>query len=306
MAGALPLRNDAATAGERVVCSFCGTTIDPAHVECAAVPSNVRAFKHEVFHVWRCPECRSLHCLEAVDLRRYYTNYPIVRTLSAATRRTFDNLLSRLTKHGYRSESRLLDYGCGWGAFLEHLRERGYANAVGYDPYSGVEALRDPGCLKPASFDYVLVQDVVEHVEDARVLFAELNTYVKPGGYVLVGTPTADDIRLTNYVRHWTQLHPPYHLHIYTRTAVEALGAEAGWSAVELFDRPYYDTKTIGLNAWTVNKYQWFGDGTLDALFDTVPPEALQRSLRFRLMAYFGYWFRRNTGEIAILFRKAS
>jgi len=304
MAGALPLSNDAAMAGQRVTCSFCDTRIDPASVECAAVPSNVRAFTHEIFHVWRCPTCRSLHCLETVDLRRYYTNYPIVRRLSVPTRLTFENLLSRLTKHGYRSEFRLLDYGCGWGVFLEHLRERGYLNAVGYDPYSGVQAFRDTACLRPAAFDFILVQDVLEHVEDARALFAELNQYVKPGGCILVGTPTADDISLQNYVRHWTQLHPPYHLHIYTRAAVQGLGTEAGWEVVELFDRPYYDTKTKGLNAWTVNKYQWFTDGTLDALFDTVPAETLHRSIRFRLMASFGYWFKRETGEIAILFRK--
>jgi len=148
MSASLPRSNDAATTGQRVVCSFCGTRIDPATVECAAVPSNVRAFKHEIFHMWRCPTCRSLHCLETVDLRRYYTNYPIVRTLTPPARLMFDNLLSRLTMSGYTPQSRLLDYGCGWGTFLEHLRERGYHNAAGYDPYSGAEALRDPACLQ--------------------------------------------------------------------------------------------------------------------------------------------------------------
>jgi len=304
MAATLPLSLDAATTGQRVVCSFCGTRVDPAQVERAEVPSNVRAFKHEVFHVWRCPTCRSLHCLEAVDLRRYYTNYPIVRTLTAPARMAFENLLSRLTKHGYAPGSRLLDYGCGWGTFLEHLRERGYHNAAGYDPYSGAEALRDPACLQPESFDYIVLQDVVEHVEDARVLFSELNTYLKPGGYILVGTPTADDIRLSRYITHWTQLHLPYHLHIYTRAALEKMGAERDWSVVNVFDRPYYDTKHPGLNARALNKYQWFGDGTLDACFDVVPPATLRRSIRFMSMAYFGYWLKRKTGETAIMFQK--
>jgi SAM-dependent methyltransferase len=304
IAGAVPLRNDVSVPGQRVVCTFCGTRIDPSSVERAAVPSNVRAFKHETFHVWRCPDCRSLHCLEAVDLPRYYTNYPIVRTLTPSTRVSFDNLLGRLMKHGFASGSRLLDYGCGWGVFLRFLRERGFVNAVGYDPYSGVEAFRDSRCLRPHAFDYVLLQDVVEHVEDPRALFAELNDYLKPGGCILVGTPTADPISLTDYERHWTQLHLPYHLHIYTRAAITALGVEAGWTPAAIFDRPYYDTKTYGLNAWAVNKYQWFTDGTLDAMFEPVAVERLRRSLRFRLMARFGYWFRRNTGEIGILFRK--
>jgi len=306
MGAILPRSHEAATTGQRVVCSFCGTRVDPARVECAEVPSNVRAFKHEIFHVWRCPTCRSLHCLETVDLRRYYTNYPIVRTLTVHARLTFENLLSRLTEAGYSPGSRLLDYGCGWGTFLEHLRERGYHNAVGYDPYSASEALRDPGCLQPESFEYIVLQDVVEHVEDARVLFSELNTYLKPGGCILVGTPTADHISLSDYVSHWTQLHAPYHLHIYTQAALEKLGAEIDWSVVKVFDRPYYDTKHPGLNAWAVNKYQWFNDGTLDACFDVVPPEQLHRSIRFMAMAYFGYWLKRKTGETGIMFQKSS
>jgi len=295
---------DVAIGNQRVVCSFCGTRVDPAAVESAVVPSNVRAFKHERFHVWRCPVCRSLHCLEKVDLSVYYTNYPITRTLSEPTRLTCDSLLQRLTKHGYRADSRLLDYGCGWGVFLAHLRESGYVNACGYDPYSGEAALRDRGCLEANAYDYVLVQDVLEHVEDGRALFAELNEYVRPGGCVLVGTPTADAISLRKYERHWTQLHVPYHLHIYTRAAVEAIGREAGWDVVDVFDRAYYDTPINGLNAWAINKYQSFTDGTLDALFDEVPREQLQRSIRFRTLARFGYWFKRNTGEIGILFRR--
>src|SRR5436309_7367902 len=162
--GAAALNGDAATATQRTVCSFCRTGIDPTSVECAAIPSNVRAFRHEIFHMWRCPGCRSLHCVENVDLRRYYTNYPIARALSRATRVTYENLLSRLTRHGYRVDSRLLDYACGSRLFLEHLREQGYVGAVGYDLCSGAEAVRDATCVGPAAFEYILAHDVVARV----------------------------------------------------------------------------------------------------------------------------------------------
>ena len=64
----------------------------------------------------------------------------------------------------------------------------------GSAPRSGVPAA--------GSVRYIVLQDVVEHVEDARVLFSELNNYLKPGGYILVRTPTADDISLSDYARH--------------------------------------------------------------------------------------------------------
>ena len=36
----------------------------------------------------------------------------------------------------------------------------------------------------------------------------------------------------------------------------------------------------------------------------TMPPALLRRSIRYRAMARFGYWFKRNTGEVAFVFRK--
>ena len=294
-----------APAGQRVTCSFCHLRVDPPAVGCVAVNSNVRAFKHEEFHIWQCPKCRCLHCLEAVDLRRYYSGYPIPQTLTDPLRRGLANVLKQLTRRGFSRDSSLLDYGCGAGLFLEYLRECGYLGGQGYDPYSAIDAYHSRAPLKPEAFDTVVVQDVVEHVEDPRALFRELDGYLKPGGHVLVGTPCADGISLAKPRDFWLQLHPPYHLHIYTRAALVALGRELGWEAVDVYDRPYYDTKTLGLNARAVNRYQWFSDGTLDAMFEPVPLATLRRSWGFMFLAYFGYWLSRKA-EMAILFRKST
>lgn len=298
-----PLSDVSASGGLRTVCSFCQHTMDRSSADCVAVNSNVRAFKDETFHVWRCPQCESLHCLEVVDLRRYYTGYPIPKTLSAPIRPGLANTLQRLARRGLTKGSSLLDYGCGWGLFLTYLRECGYTNVHGYDPYSAVDAYHDPALLQPAAFDYVLLQDVVEHVEDPRVLFREMDGYLKPGGHVLVGTPCADGISLRKPVDYWLQLHPPYHLHMYSRAALTALGREQGWTVVDVYDRPYYDTKVVGLNARAAHQYQWFSDGTLDAMFEPVPPGTMRRSVKFMFMAYFGYWFNRKA-EMAMLFQK--
>ena len=287
----------------RLICSSCDARGDAAGVECAAVPSNVRAFKHETFHVWRCPQCRSLHCREVVDPQRYYENYPIPRTLSAPLRLTYANVLDGLTAHGYTSDSALLDYGCGHGLFLQFLRERGHANGAGYDPYSSVAAFHSRAPLRPAAFDYVLLMDVIEHVEDPRALLREIDQYLKPGGRVFVGTPRADGISLKQPMKFWLQLHPPYHLHIYTRRALAELGADVGWAEAGFFDRPYYDTRIVGLNARAITRYSWFTDGTLDSFLDAVPAQTQRRSVPYLFACYFGYWFKR-TCEMAMVFRK--
>jgi SAM-dependent methyltransferase len=300
------LSRDAAPAmtalSERTVCTFCGGHVDPRVVENAAVPSNVRAFKHEVFHVWRCPDCRSLHCLEIVDLARYYVDYPIPRRLSPIVRFLLDNQIGRIIAHGAARSSRILDYGCGYGLLLERLQERGFTDVTGYDPYASNPAFRDPAGLR-SQFDFIVLQDVIEHVEDPRALLSELDHALRPGGAILIGTPDAGGISLADVRKYWMQLHPPYHLHIYTGAALEALGRERGWAVERVFDRPYYDTTKPGLNARAADKYKWFHDGTLDAIQEPVAPERLLRSIRFMFLYYFGYWFKRG-GEVAVVFRK--
>jgi SAM-dependent methyltransferase len=298
-----PLSDASAKTGERDTCVVCQSRLDLRSVESAAIPSNVRAFRHETFHMWRCPRCRTLHCREVVDLERYYTNYPILKALNEPTRMAMGNSVNRLVERGLSRDSALLDYGCGWGLCLQYLRERGYTNVHGYDPYSPVEAFRDTASLKPSTFDFIVLQDVVEHVEDLRILFRELDRYLKPGGHVLVGTPCADGISLARPMDYWLQFHPPYHLHIYSQAALVQLGREQGWMAVEVHDRPFYETKHFGMNARAIRKYQWFSDGTLDGMTEPVPVAALRRSVRWLFWARFGYWFNLRA-EMTVLFRK--
>ena len=287
---------------ERNVCTFCGMAVDPHTAEHAAVPSNVRAFRHETFHIWRCSRCRSLHCLEVVDLARYYRNYPIPHQLSGTLRIACDNQIDRLIAHGLTPATRLLDCGCGYGLLLDRLRERGYPQAAGFDPYSAHPRFHDREALT-SQCDMIVLQDVIEHVEDPRAVLAEVDAALAPGGAVMIGTPEAGGIRLAEPMKYWMQLHPPYHLHIYTRAALIALAGERGWTVEQVYDRPYYDTRAPGLNARAVDKYKWFHDGTLDALQEPVDPRRLRGSVRYMLLHHLGYWFKR-AGEVAMVCRK--
>lgn len=99
---------------------------------------------------------------------------------------------------------RVLDLGCGSGASLEALRERGIeAVGVEMDPARAAEA-RDAGLAviegdlfavvageKEAAFDGVLLSHVVEHLQprDLTALIAQARRVLTPGGRVLIVTP---------------------------------------------------------------------------------------------------------------------
>lgn len=104
--------------------------------------------------------------------------------------------------------ARILDAGCGRGAFLGLLQKRGYENAVGVDrsPES-VRAAREAGvrgveqgdvaehlAAHPGRYDVLVAIDVLEHLRKDEILalldaaFAAL----KPGGCLIVQTVNAD------------------------------------------------------------------------------------------------------------------
>jgi SAM-dependent methyltransferase len=98
--------------------------------------------------------------------------------------------------------NRVLDYGCGNGDFLERLADRS-ASRTGVDvdedkieSASAVDGISVrvvrpdvPLPFDDASFDTVIIMEVIEHVADERAVLAELSRVLAPGGVLLLTTP---------------------------------------------------------------------------------------------------------------------
>ena len=97
---------------------------------------------------------------------------------------------------------RVLDYGCGGGQVVQELRKRN-VDAFGCDVfYKGGDSSNsvcaeffDDGVIKKmdgntipfddASFDFIINNQVMEHVENLDSVLAEIHRALKPGGVVL-------------------------------------------------------------------------------------------------------------------------
>lgn len=298
-----------APVSQRRDCVLCGYELSAKQAEKLLVPfpCNLRSFADEVFNVWRCPQCKTIHCLEIVDLDHYYAQYPNEElALTRPLRLIYSGLHKRLQKHGFADQHTLLDYGCGKGLFLQYLREKGFENGYGYDPYGKPHGLGDAAVLERGPFDYILLSDVIEHMEEPRSLLHKLNSLLAPGGQIMIGSPNADHLELSQpqLSDYYNEVHVPYHLHIYTRDAIELLGREQGWQPVGFLNRAYYDSPWIGLNARAWNVYQRMGDGTINVVAgDPIEWGQALRSPTFLFYALFGYWLSFRTG-MDIVFRK--
>jgi SAM-dependent methyltransferase len=97
---------------------------------------------------------------------------------------------------------RILDYGCGAGKIVRLLRDSAL-NAFGcdvfYDAADYSQVMNDESVLRgwvrqmhdgvipfsDASFDIVVNNQVMEHVEDLEVVLAEIHRVLRPGGLLL-------------------------------------------------------------------------------------------------------------------------
>ena len=251
-----------------VKCVFCGrSTAERPAAESAQVRCDVREFGAQMFTVWRCATCGSLHALEPIDADRYYRDYPVKhQRYDFFFKALLRKRLQILKRAGLERGDTLLDYGCGSGHFVRYAREHG-ARAEGYDLYS--EAFKDASVLDH-SYDFVTAQDVLEHVDDPRALVDDLRSYAGPGGRMAIGTPNADAIDLHHPLDQVGPLHQPYHRHIPSAAELQRLASAGGWRVVEF-------RKDLPLGAWVpfanwafLLRYSKSAGGYLDALCDPI------------------------------------
>ncbi len=299
------------TVSHRADCNICGYHFDAKNgADLVTVRCNVRAFLGERFRVWRCPRCQTIHCYDIVDLDHYYSKYAFIDAkLTFPLRLAYRRLRGQLEKHGFNRSASFMDYGCGEkGLFIQYLRECGFTNCIGYDPHSPAnpKPLNADGTNK--TFDFVLVQDVIEHAEDPTAFLNDIDAFLHPGSHVLVGTPNAAriDLQRPEFPDFRNAIHVPYHLHIYTRDTLAALGRGQGWEAVETIERAYHDTYWPVLNPRTWNEYIRLFDGACDCVWEPIQVgKALTSSRAPHIVFYslFGVLLSHRI-DTAVVFRK--
>jgi SAM-dependent methyltransferase len=252
-----------------LACAVCGVGGRHAVAEVGDVSSNVRAHASERFRLWRCAGCGSIHAQDEVDLAHYYAGYPFFDLpMDWRLRVAYGEQLRRLEAAGLRHSHRILDYGCGAGAFLDYLRECGYANVTGYDGYSPRFASE---AVLRERYDCVLSQDVLEHVAEPQSLLDRFHHLAKPGGLIAIGTPNASAIDLSRADDYRHALHAPYHRHIFSKKALLAAGAERRWSLVQYYPTQYANTAVPFLNSRFYLFFMRTLDDTLDCLIEQPP-----------------------------------
>lgn len=253
----------------------------PAHPDAPLTPgvSGARdqffTITEERFAYRTCSECKGL----VLDPRpgpeaigRYYGGYYTERFLERLERRTQGGkrafgsgrlralgFLRGLDKIGFDTPvgKRLLDVGAGLGAFARYARDLGRMDVRGVDfsAHTAAFAKRlhdvdiDVNELRTqaypeGSFDVVTAWHYLEHVYDPITELAEMRRVVKPGGVVMVETPTPS-LAYRVFGPRWMYLMPPTHLYHYRPATLVSMFEQAGLQVVAV-RRPWFPGEWAG------------------------------------------------------------
>jgi SAM-dependent methyltransferase len=133
---------------------------------------------------------------------------------------------------------RLLDVGCGNGAFVAAAARAGY-DAEGHDLAPEVAAAAsarwslpvhtgDLGALEAGPYDVVTLWDTLEHAVAPRALLVEVARLLAPGGHVVVLSPHSAGVSARVLHGRWWAFGPNDHLVLFSGDALADALRDAG------------------------------------------------------------------------------
>jgi len=198
--------------------------------------------------------------MEAADLARYYQHEDRKKTVPRAIsheelrkgwihHEAYADFLEQSLGAGCLQGKSVLDVGSGLGTFPDVLSRRGaVATALEASPFAQgvlkgwgtVEVLEgslggnNNGCSR-RSWDIVTSLAVIEHVNHPVEFVKELSSAVKPGGYLYINTPDAEEPMFTDG---WDMYFKFVHTYYFTKISLMNVLRLAGFEILTLWRQP--------------------------------------------------------------------
>ena len=166
--------------------------------------------------------------------------------------------LSTLGPLNINKQSRILDVGCGAGILLHSLRNIGFQNTLGIDPFNQQD-IQYPNGLKieqrdifseSGEWDVIMFHHSFEHLPEQQRTLEKTYNQLATGGTALLRVPTVSSYAWQHYGVNWSQLDAPRHLFLHSVDSINKLAEQTGFTV----DKVVYDSNAFQF--WGSEQYE--------------------------------------------------
>lgn len=146
-----------------------------------------------------------------------------------------DTLLPVVAKLSIRPGEKVLDIGCGAGVLLYALRNAGYREVVGIDPYihgdihypNGLNIYKQSIFEHKGQYNVIMLHHAFEHMDEQLSVMKRIYQMLLPGGRVLIRIPLVSSYAWEKYGTDWVQLDAPRHFYLHSVDSMKLLASKA-------------------------------------------------------------------------------
>jgi len=159
---------------------------------------------------------------------------------------------------GLRKTSPILDVGCGKGQILLDMRDYGFTNLQGIDPFldgdifyeNGVNIYKKRIEDLEGKFDLIMLNHSFEHMPDQLATLKKLRSLLRPKSYLLIRVPIVGSYQWQRYGLKWVGLDAPRHFYLHSLRSMDLLANQAGLC----IDEVVFDSD--GFTLWGSEQYE--------------------------------------------------
>jgi 2-polyprenyl-3-methyl-5-hydroxy-6-metoxy-1,4-benzoquinol methylase len=199
------------------------------------------------------------------ELEDWYSNYSYNEEeyLSPVTVLSYNKLLDEFEK--YRSNNKLLDVGCGRGAFLQVAKKRGWevygteysAKAINICEQKGINmkaGILNPKDFEGVNFDIITSFEVIEHINYPHRELQSINLLLRSGGLFYCTTPNFNSLLRFYLKENYNVIGYPEHLSYYTKSTLNKVVLKNNFKLIKFLSTGISITRIKGSTGSTTEK----------------------------------------------------